>query len=40
MRPRVVIGILLAAAVGWLAYEVTGSSELAYILRALTRAGT
>lgn len=37
MSMRFVIGIVLAAGVGWVVYHFTGSSELAYIFRALTR---
>lgn len=34
---RWIVAILLAAAVGYVAYNVTGSSDLAYIARAIAR---
>jgi hypothetical protein len=37
MRLRWLIGIVLAALIGSIVYDLTGSSELAYILRAIAR---
>jgi hypothetical protein len=34
---RAIVVIVLAAAIGSLAFDLTGSSELAYILRSITR---
>jgi len=40
MRLWLVFSIVLAAALGSVAFDLTGSSEVAYVVRALTRAFT
>jgi hypothetical protein len=37
IRVKWILGIVLAALAGSVAFELTGSSELAYIIRAITR---
>lgn len=38
--PRLILGIVLAALVGSIAFDLTGSSEIAYVARAIARALT